>query len=214
VEIGQTGVGPQLTDGLVTMADAMQVVNGLVYLLMVILLLAIIGAFVALAVIGHATNIVTGLAVSLQDAVLPVTVITAGMWIAYSVGDGLYDAAVVATALLTMAGIVVAIDSFGPIADNAGGIAEMAELSGDMRHMSNALDAVSNATKAVVVIRNAGRYRGGRGRAFAQSSARAPHHPRSCRAQHSPVSLFWTGLPAADRRVGTCGCSPPAPVLS
>jgi hypothetical protein len=83
VKIGQTGVGTQLTDGLVTMADAMQVVNGLVYLLMVILLLAIIGTFVALAVIGHATNIITGLAVSLQDAVLPVTVITAGIWIAY-----------------------------------------------------------------------------------------------------------------------------------
>jgi hypothetical protein len=90
----------------------------------------------------------------------------------------------------------------------------MAELSGDMRHISNALDAVSNATKAVVVIRNAGRYRGGRGRTFAQSSARAPHHSRSCRAQHSPVSLVWTGLPAADRTVGTCGCSAPAPVLS
>ena len=62
--------------------------------------LVVIGAFVASAVIGHATNIVTGLAVSLQDAVLPITVITAGIWIAYSVGDGIYDAAVVASRAL------------------------------------------------------------------------------------------------------------------
>ena len=79
MEIGQTGVGPQLTDGLVTMADAMQVVNGLVYLLMVILLLAIIGAFVALAVTGHATNIITGLVISLQAMALPVAVIAVGI---------------------------------------------------------------------------------------------------------------------------------------
>jgi Na+/H+-translocating membrane pyrophosphatase len=64
--------------------------------------LAIIGAFIVLAVIGHATNVITGLAVSLQDAVLPVTVIAAGIWIAYSAGDGIYDAAAVTTALLTI----------------------------------------------------------------------------------------------------------------
>jgi inorganic H+ pyrophosphatase len=75
---------------------------------------AIIGAFVALAVIGHATNIITGLAVSLQAAVPPVTVIAAGMWFAYSVGGGLYGVALAAAAMLSMAGIVVAVDSYGP----------------------------------------------------------------------------------------------------
>jgi Na+/H+-translocating membrane pyrophosphatase len=89
-------------DTFVNMAYAMQVVNGLVHLLMVILLLAIIGAFVALAVTGHASNIVTGLAISLQATVLTVTVIAAGMGITYSVGDETYGAAVVATALLTI----------------------------------------------------------------------------------------------------------------
>jgi K(+)-stimulated pyrophosphate-energized sodium pump len=79
-------------------------------------------------VIGHATNIITGLAVSLQDAVLPVTVITAGMWIAYSVAGGLYGVTLAATAMLSavmlcMAAIVVAVGSYGPITHN-GGIAE------------------------------------------------------------------------------------------
>ena len=77
--------------------------------------LAIIGAFVALAVIGHATNIITGLAVSLQDAVLLVTVITAGMWIAYSISGGLYRVALAAAAMLSMAGIVVAAAILTPI---------------------------------------------------------------------------------------------------
>jgi Na+/H+-translocating membrane pyrophosphatase len=76
-------------------------------------LLAIIGAFVALAVTGHATNIITSLVISLQAAVLPVAVIAAGMWIAYSAGDGLYGAALaavaIAAAMLTMAGIMVAV---------------------------------------------------------------------------------------------------------
>jgi K(+)-stimulated pyrophosphate-energized sodium pump len=66
-------------------------------------------------VIGHATNIVTGVAVALQDAVLPDTVITAGMWIVYSVGDGIYGVALVAAAMLSTAAIVVAVDSYGRI---------------------------------------------------------------------------------------------------
>jgi hypothetical protein len=121
----------------------MLVTIGLVYLPLVILFrfllmplvilcalpLVVIGGFVVLAVIGHATNIITGLAVSLQPAPLPVTVIAAGMWITYSVGDGLYDVAHAAAVMLFMAGIVVvAVDSYDPITDNAGGIAEVSEL--------------------------------------------------------------------------------------
>jgi Inorganic H+ pyrophosphatase len=81
--------------------------------------LVVIGAFVVLAVIGHATNIITGLAVSLQTTVLPVTVISAGMWITYSVG-GLYGVALATAVMPTMAGIVVAVDSYGPITHHPG----------------------------------------------------------------------------------------------
>jgi K(+)-stimulated pyrophosphate-energized sodium pump len=144
------------------MAQAMLLTIGVVYLPMVIVLrwllapfvilfalpLLVIGAFVVLAVTGHATNIITGVAVSLQ-ATLPVTVIAVGIWIAYSVGDGIYDAAVVATALPTMAGIVVAVGSYGPIMHNAGGIAEMSELPYEVRTITDARDAVGNTTKVV-----------------------------------------------------------------
>jgi Cu/Ag efflux pump CusA len=128
VTIGQSGVGTQLTDGFVNMAYAVQVAIGLVYLPMVIVFrwllvpfvilcalpLAVIGAFVALAAIGYATNIITSLAVSLQATVLPVTGITAGMWIAYSVAGGLYGVALAAAVMLSMAGIAVAVDPMAP----------------------------------------------------------------------------------------------------
>jgi hypothetical protein len=77
--------------------------------------LVVIGGFDSLAVIGHATNIITGLTISLRAAVLPVTVIAAGILIAYSVDGGLYGVALAAVAMLSMAGIVVAVDSYSPI---------------------------------------------------------------------------------------------------
>ena len=105
--------------------------------------------FVGLVVIGHATDIITGLAVSMQATVLPVTVISAGLWFAYSMDGVLYDVALAAAAMLSMAAIVVAVDSFGPITDNVGGIAEVSELPYEVHTFSDALDAVGNTTKAV-----------------------------------------------------------------